>query len=454
VAAYNREGRDITWFPLAPGLAGPPAKPTDADLTGFIKKNAAQFTKPELRQLSFVHFSAAEFAKAAPVAEADVVKRFNFEKDALSIAETRSFVQVPVKDAAAGATAAERLRKGENPEAVAKSLGVNTVSYADAPKTVISDRKIADVVFGPVKDGDVLGPVQGTLGLQVIKVLKVGAGHQATLEEARAKITGEIQKEGATEKVYQIVQKYEDARSGGANMTEAAKKAGVMVIPFPAPITARGTTLQGQQAGMPPKLLQSAFTLPQSGESEVIDLGQGEYAAVRVDKVMPSALASVDEVRQPATQMYVLDVMSKALAAKAEALTAAIKKGQSMDQAAALVGAKAQHAVDVQRGAAGKAFSNDFMQKIFTAKPGDVVVGENTTLGLVVGRLDKVGTGPVVELATQVEVQRDGFRNVVLNDISNGTKNAARAAIKPTVDYARARTALGLEAQAPAGSKK
>jgi peptidyl-prolyl cis-trans isomerase D len=455
IAAYNREGRDFTWFLLQPGLAGAPAKPTDADQADFIKKNAARFTKPELRQLSFVRFSAADLAKSVPVNEADVLKRFNFEKDTLSIAPTRSFVQVPVKTAADGAKAADRLRHGEDPEAVAKSMGVDTVRYVDAPKTAVSDRKIADVVFGPVKAGDVIGPSQGTLGLAVIKVLKADAGHQATLEEARPKIVGEIQREGATDKVYQEVQKYQDARSGGANMAEAAKMAGVMVVPLAVPVTAQGTTLQGQQANIPPKVLQAAFSLPQSGDSDVIDLGQGEYAAVRVDKVMPSALASVDEVRPDATQMYILDVMEKKLKAKADELTAAIKKGQSLAQAAASVQAKLQTAADVQRSAAGKTFSNDFMQKIFTAKPGDIVVGEDQKLGLVLGRLDKIGTGPPAELATDVEVQRDGFRNVLFNDFTQAAKNTARDEIKPKVDYARARTALGLDAQAPpAGAKK
>ena len=456
IASYNREGRDVTWFLIAPNLAGPPVVPTDAELIDYVKKNAARFTKPELRQLSFVRFSAAELGKAVPVAEADVVKRFNFEKDTLSIAETRSFVQVPVKDAAAGAAAAARLRHGEDPEAVAKSLGVNTVSYTDAPKTAVSDRKIADVVFAQVTPGEVVGPSQGTLGMSVIKVLKVGAGHQATLEEARPKITAEIQKEGATEKVYKAVQAYEDARSGGANMVEASKKAGVMILPFPVPVTAQGTTLQGQQANLPPKILQAAFMLPQSGDSEVIDLGQGEYAAVRVDKVMPSALATLNEVRPAATQILVLDTMEKKLKAKADELTAAIKKGQTMQQAAASVGAMAVSTPDVQRSAAGKMFSNDFMQKLFSAKPGDIFVGEDTKLGLVMGKLDKVGSGPIADLATQVEVTRDGFRSVVFNDFTAAAKNTARQEIKPQVDYARARTALGLDAPAPApaGAKK
>ena len=458
VAAYNGEARDITWFPLNPAITGAPVKPTDLQLAAYVKDNAARFTKPELRLLSFVRFSSAEVAKTLTASDADVLKRFNFEKDTLSKPETRSLVEVPVKDAAAGAKAADLLRMGQDPAAVAKAVGSEPVVYTDAPKGAISDRKIADVAFGPLKQGDVAGPTQGSLGMAVVKITKVTPGVAATLADSRAKIEDEIKKDQATEKVYQTVQKYDDARSGGANMAEAAKQAGVPVLPIMVPLTAQGTTLQGQNANIPPKLIQSAFSLPQSGESEVIDLGGGEYAAVRVDKVLPSALASLDEVRNAATQMFVIAQMRTKLQAKADAITAALKKGQTMDQAAASVGAKAVTVTNLRRDNQGQTWSNDFMSKLFTAKPGEVVVGPDNRLGLVVARLDKAYTAPTQELAVQAESQRDMFRELLFEDLSQAARSSARTTIKTKIDYAQARTAIGLEADAPgappAGAKK
>lgn len=459
IAAFNRESRSFSWFSVDPRVVGPEARPTDAQLLAYIKENAATFTKPELRTISFVRFSPAAIAGSIPVNEADVKKRFEFEKDTLSIPETRSFVQVPVKDQAQGRAAAERLRKGESPDAVAKSLGVNTVAYTDAPKTAVSDRQIADVAFA-AKEGEIVGPAQGSLGMAVVKVTKINPGHQATLEEARTKIENEVRKDAATEKVYQAVQKYEDARSGGANMAEAAKAAGGEVMTFPVPVTAQGTTLQGQQTGLPPKLLASAFTLPQTGESEVLDLGEGEYAAVRVDKVQPSALASLDEVRTAATQRYVLQDMAKRVQAKADELAARVRKGEDPAKVAASVGAKAETVADGRRDLAGQAFSQDLIGKVFGAKPGEVVVGEGQRLDFVVAKVNQVKTDPLPQLAQLVEQQRDNFRGAVFNDVGFAARNAARAEVKPQVDYNRARTAIGLEAQsaapasAPAGQKK
>ena len=447
IAIFNGESRDFSWFKIAPQTVGPPIRPTDAQLNQYIKENAARFTKPELRQLSFVQFSTVEQSRGMTVNEDDVKKRFDFEKDTLSIPETRTFFQVPVKDAATAAQVAERLRKGEYPDAVARSIKADSVNYADAPKTAVSDRKIAEAVYKPeVKAGDVLGPVQGSLGMAVVKVTKVDAGHQATLEEARGKIENELKRDAATDKVYKMVQAYDDARSGGANMAEAAKKAGVEVRPYPVQVTAQGTTLQGQPSNIPQKLLQPAFALSESGESEVIDLGNGEYAALRVDKVTPSALAALDEVRPAVTQMYVLTDLQKKLQAKADAVTAALKKGQTMAQAAASVGAKVETAKAIKRDISTQTWSGDLLNRVFQAKPGEVVVGDDVQLGLVVAKMDKVASAPVDQLALTVEQQRDNFRNVLFEDITEAARAAARAEIKPKLDYNRARTAIGLEA--------
>ncbi|HTI66775.1 MAG TPA: peptidyl-prolyl cis-trans isomerase [Caulobacteraceae bacterium] len=448
LATYAREGRDFTAFTLPPTVAGPADRPTDADLAAYVKANAPIFTKPELRTFTLVRFSPSLLAPTLKIDEAAVQKRFDFEKDTLSLPETRSFVQVPVKDAAAAAQAVARLKAGEDPAAVAKGLGVQTVAYVDVPKTGVSDRKIADAAFA-LKAGDVAGPVQGSLGLQVLKVTKADPGHKATLEEARPKIEAEVRKDAATEKVYELVQKYEDARSGGATLAEAAAKVGAQAIPVPVPITAQGADLAGRSLNAPPKLMQSVFSLPEKGESDVLDLGEGEYAAVRVDKVMPSGLASLDEVRTAATQRYILEGMTKRIKAKADEIEARIKKGEPMAQAAASVGAKLEEAKAVRRDAAGKAYSNDLVSKIFQAKPGQVVVGQGNQLGYVVARLDRVVPPVAAELVPLMDQQAANFRNSVFDDVSEAARNAARAEVKPKVDYNRARTAIGLEAQAP-----
>jgi hypothetical protein len=151
--------------------------------------------------------------------------------------------------------------------------------------------------------------------------------------------------------------------------------------------------------------------------------------------------------------------MGKKLKAKADAIEAALKKGQTMAQAAASVGAKLETATGVTRDTQDKAYSPDLLNKVFSAKPGEVMVGEGAQLGFVVAKLDRVDPPAVRDMALLVEAQQQNFRSQVFNDIGFASQNAVRAEIKAKTDYNRARTAIGLEAlpaagaAAPAGDK-
>lgn len=56
-AALGLENRNLTYFVVDPAKVDKPGAPTDAQLTAFMKENAAQLTKPELRGLTIVRFS-------------------------------------------------------------------------------------------------------------------------------------------------------------------------------------------------------------------------------------------------------------------------------------------------------------------------------------------------------------------------------------------------------------
>ncbi|WP_158915304.1 peptidylprolyl isomerase [Caulobacter sp. S45] len=443
-AAYTAEGRTFSYFVLGPNAVPLPAQPTDVQLNTFIKQNAQALARPEARVFTLVRFSTAQQVLKTTADPAAVQKRFDFEKDSLSTPEKRTVIEIPVHDAASAGAVAARLKKGEDATLIAKSLNVQPLNYNDSPKTAIADRKIADVAFA-MADGDVKGPVQGDLGLAVLKLVKTTPGHNATLEEQRAKLEAEVKHDAAQATIDKQVQKYEDTRSGGSTMLQAAKALGVETATLPG-VTAQGMSLtaQPQRIPLPPKLLQAGFALAAGADTDLVDLGQGEYAALHLEKIVPPAPPPLDEIRPMLTRYYMQRDLTTRLQAKADAIVAQVKKGQTMEAAAAGAGATLGHGVGVQRQAAGQTFSNELLSRVFQAKPGEVVSGPDVKkVGVLVAKVQ----GPVAASGKDVSQSaanlRRGASQSVVQDLAAALRTAARDIVKPKIDYKRARAALG-----------
>jgi peptidyl-prolyl cis-trans isomerase D len=455
-AVFGLESRDLAFFVMPPQSVPRPAMPTDAQLTAFINENKQVLTVPETRVLTVVPFTpqAAEGGVGA-IDPAELQKRYEFRKDTLSQPETRTVVQIPVKDQAAAQAVATRLRAGEDPQAIAKSIGVDAVTFEDRPLTAISDRKVGQAAFKMVA-GEV-APVQGDLGLSVVKVVSVTPGREVTLEEARPMLEAEIRKDMVAEKVYEQTQAYEDAHQAGASLAEAAEKAGIPTMTI-GPITAEGVDAQGRQLqGLPPKILETAFALTSGGESDIVDLGDGAYFAVRVERVTPAAVPPLEEIRADVTRAWMNREVVRALEAKATELSTRIQKGESLEAVASSAGYTVTRVPGLTRQNAQQRqdLGNEILGRAFSAKTGEVWQARAPT-GLAVGRVEKVGIDPGVQAAQIAEQNRGPLAQVVAREMSEAARNYARTEMKVKMDRARARSALGFEPleEAPAEKKK
>src|SRR5215218_2574339 len=90
---------------------------------------------------------------------------------------------------------------------------------------------------------------------------------------------------------------------------------------------------------MPPKILETAFGLPAGGESELNDLGDGAYFAVKVDRIQPARVPPLDEIRPIVTRAWMQREVVRALEGKANALAERVRKGETLEAAAAASGA-------------------------------------------------------------------------------------------------------------------
>ncbi len=452
-AAVDQQSRAADYFLLDPRAQPKPAMPTDAQLNQFIKAHADQLRQPETRTITLVRISAAEIAKTLHPADADVQKMFNAEKARLSTPERRTFVEIQAKDQAQAAAIAARLGKGEDAAKIAASYGVKPLTYDNEPQSTVSDPDVAKAVFA-MQPGQVSGAIKGQFGLAVAKLTSITPAKPESLEQARPQIEQELNDKAAKDAAYDQSEKYSDAHNKGQNMDAAVKASGAKAFPIPIPFTADGKMPNGQPLpNLNEKMVKDAYSLPKGGETDIIDLGQGEYYAVRVDTITPAHLRTLDEIRAPITQAFMTNELIQAMKAKADGLLARVKKGEAIGAVASSADATVQH-LELSRAnaqAQQQTLGPQVLGQLFAAKTGDAYVAQSPNYGYAVVKVAQVKPGAVGDIAKESQMIRGQLTEEMGgNEFSEMFYTAARASVKPKIDLSLAYQAIGVQQPAPA----
>ncbi|MBX7247715.1 MAG: SurA N-terminal domain-containing protein [Caulobacteraceae bacterium] len=461
-AAYTLERRNVTVFQVTPQMAGLPARPTDAQLTAFINTNKAQLRRPEFRQLTLVMFTASAVANQVSVPEAEIRRDYDARKDSLAQAERRTFVAIPVRTPQAAQKVISALRAGQDPNAVARSVGVSAVAFNDKPQTSVPDVAVARAAFS-LQAGQVSDPIRGQLGMSVVKVTAISPGHAVSFEEARPEILRRLTNDAAAEKVYEAVQKFEDAREAGKPLLEAARISGGRVVTLPAPVTEQGIVPSGQRLGNDnmKAVFEAGFALPPGGESDTTeDFGNGEYFAVKVDRVIPAGLPTLANNRVELTNAWMIRELDKRLKAKADELANRIRRGESVAAVVASAGGRAQTLTSLPR--QPNPSLGQLVGEIFLHRAGEVFTGttgpnpRSPVPVYLVGRVDQIQTPAQPVAARMVASQAPRVADGLSRDMAQLAQAAAKAKIKPKVKLEAVDAAVGVTAPdaPPAGKKK
>jgi len=449
LAGQALETRDGRWFTVTQAMAGSAPAPTDAQLTAFLNENAAQLRRPEFRMISIVLFNAAPNSQPAPISEERIRERFEFRKAALSNAEKRTFVTLTAPNKEAADRIAAALRAGQTPAQAGAAAKIEPGNYVDTPQSALGDPAVAAAVFAlPINQ--VSNPVQGRLGFTVTKVTAITPAAPATLESVRSALIQELRAEDAKGETYAKVEKYEKARQDGKNLADAAQSVGARLVQLP-PFTADGRLPDGQPLNAPRQIFESAYALSKGGESDIIDAGEGQYFAVRVDDIRPTSLPTLAEVRAPLAQQWTLRENARRLSAKAEELAQRVRGGEDIAKVAASVSAQLTTRAGVQQSQASQTeLGEGVLRGLFGQGKGQVFTGAQSQASFVVGHVDAIHGAVPALAAPLVEQVRPRLTQALTNAMVEQSFSAAAVRMKAKNDPAAALVALGVEAPAAA----
>lgn len=323
----------------------PTRPPSEAVLAKFYNDNAARFTIPEKRAVSYAIFGRDIIAQRAKPSEADIAAYYKANAAQFAASQTRNISQVIVPTEAAAKSVVAQVAAGKSLSAVANELGLSVTTTASVTKdrlTSSTTAAVANEVFA-AEQGSVATPARGKLGWTVIRVDAINNVAAKSLAAARADIEKELLKTRSEEMLTEMTAEIEDAFADGATISDVAKQNGLTVNTSPK-LLATGQDISNPAYKPIPEMaamLPAAFQMETNGEAQLIELVPGEkFAMIAVSDFEEAAPPPLNGVRSIVQQQWALSEGAKGARAAADALRKAADAGQSLQTALAAAGIK------------------------------------------------------------------------------------------------------------------
>jgi peptidyl-prolyl cis-trans isomerase D len=390
---YRNEKRIADIVSLPDASAGNVGQPSESDLKSFYETHQDLFRAPEYRGFTFASLNPSDLAKDIEIPEAKLKEEYDQRQDELQIPERRQIEQIlaPSEEKAKEAEAA--LAAGKDWREVATTIASQNPDTIDLGllKREEMPGALADVAFDLPLDKP-SEPIKSSLGWHILRVTKIEPPVTQTFEQAKEKLEADLAQHEAADRIYKVANQVDDALAGSATLDDAAAKFGLKTaVVAAADVGGRDPEDKAVTLPISPNdVLKLAFATNEGQTSRVTETPDGGIFVLRTDKVIPSAVKPLDEVKAKAVAAWQADKRRETVAKQAEELAAAVKPEEKLATAAAEKGLKAATSPPFTRHPGPNSpVPAPLIDKLFAAKPGAVVTASDAT-GSYVAQLDEV----------------------------------------------------------------
>jgi peptidyl-prolyl cis-trans isomerase D len=333
---YQTETRVVSIAEAPASAAGAIPPPNEAQLRTFYEESAEQLRVPEFRALTLVYARVQDFAARVDVPETRLREEFDARRAALTQPERRSYVRISAQNEAPANDIVARLGRGEAPDAIASALGVQVQRGADQARADVPDANVAEAVFAGSRGA--ARAVRGSLApWVVVRVESITPSVAPDFAALRDELRQAIANDEAATMLNDAVREFEDARSGGASIADAARQHGFAVVAVPA-IEAGGRDRTGAPvealAGEDhAELLRAAFQTPEGEASDFTPAGDADVI-VSVDSITPASVRPFAEVESDLRAAWISRERVRRLRELGQEVTQAVRGGQPFAAAA------------------------------------------------------------------------------------------------------------------------
>lgn len=368
LALYRGEDRTVDYLTLPRSLVEPVAAPADSVLTSWFEERKKDYAAPEYRKLNYVKLQPEDIADESAISDDQVRKDYEANKGRYTTPETRTLEQLvfPSREAADAAHAA--IAGGQSFEDAVAAAGrtMADVQLGTFAHDRVPDQKVADAAF-KVTAGGVSDVVDGSFGPVIVRATAITPETVRSYEEVAHEIRKDLALGEARRVLLDAHDQYEDARAGGASMTEAAEKLKLDVVVIDAVDLAGrrpdGTVISDIPASA--EVLRAAFESEVGVENAAIPLGNDGYVYFEIESITQARDRTLDEVRDKVLADWKTAETRRLLTEKAADIQKRVKDGSTLDAVAGELSLEKQVKRGVKRDTDDADFGRDGVTAIF-----------------------------------------------------------------------------------------
>jgi peptidyl-prolyl cis-trans isomerase D len=366
---------------LPASAAGEVRAPTEEELTAYHDAHSDRFRTPELRSFTVALLRLDDVAAGIKVPDDKLRAEYDARADEFHTPEQRHLEQILVPDEAKAKEVAAALAAGKNFAAAGKefanadpsTLDLGWVRKDELQKDGLASG-LADAAFS-LKEGETSQPLQSAFGWHVFRVAGIKPEETQPFDAVKDKLTQEVARDMAGDQIAKTANQVEDAIAGGASLTDLAQKFSMKTAAL-ADVDMNGHDAQGQAVELPkpgPTILRTAFGTDRGQMSQLTEMGDDGYYLVQVEKVVPTTIKPLAEVREQAVQLWQAEQRSAALAKLAGEIADAVNGGKSLKEVAAQRKLEVTATPALLRTGGDSKVPPALVARIFEAKPGAAV---------------------------------------------------------------------------------
>jgi peptidyl-prolyl cis-trans isomerase D len=347
---YQNEQRAIDYVVLDRAQAGDMPAPTPEQVAKYYEEHKVEFRAPEYRKATLLVLSPEELGKWKTIADADLRSAYEANRARYTTPERRHVRQIVFPNEDEAKAARERIAQGATFEAIAaeRKLSEQDTDLGTVAKAGIIDPAIADAAFS-LQPNEVSAPVKGRFGVALVQTLSIEPGKVTPFEQVAPALRNEIAKERGKNEMFDLRDKIEDERAGGATLDEIAKKLGLQARSVEMDRSGRapdGTTVQ-----LPPGVqgLPAVFSTGVGVEADPVQFGDGGLIYFEVNAITQSRERPLEEVKDQVEQRWRDEQIAERLKKQADEIVDKLKGGATLAETASAKGVKVETATGLTR---------------------------------------------------------------------------------------------------------